>query len=153
MDLGVREDRNRRMIDLLIKLYILVPAILLVITIGLIVNLNIKIAKYKVCQGTIIGFYENTSELRVGSYEKKAVSPIVSYTVNGHTYEFVGNYYSTSMNIGQQVNVMYSKADASKATIKSGLYFAPAITGGLTILFILPIIIYIVLKSKGLINF
>lgn len=143
----------KRMIDLLLKLYIIVPVILLVVTIILIVNANNKMAKYDVCQGTIIKFYENTSELRVGSYETKAVSPVVSYTVNGKSYEFIGNYYSTTMKVGQQVDVMYSKTDVSKATIKTGLYFGPAITGGLTILFILPIIIYIVLKSKGLINF
>ena len=141
------------MISLLLKLYILVPLILFIVTIFLIINLNNKVTKYDVCQGTIVRFYENTSELRVGSYETKAISPVVSYTVNGKSYEFIGNYYSTSMKVGQQVDVMVSKADASKATIKAGLYIAPAITGGLTISFILPIIIYIMLKSKGIINF
>jgi len=57
------------------------------------------------------------------------------------------------MKVGQEVKVLYNKEDNSKATIKTGIYFAPIITGGLTLLFILPIIIYLVLKSKGIISF
>lgn len=141
------------MIETLMKLYIFVPIILFVVTLVLIVNGNHKMHKYNECTGTIVRFYENTSELRVGSYETKAVSPVVSYSVNGRTYEFTGNYYSTSMKVGQEVKVLYNKEDNSKATIKTGIYFAPIITGGLTLLFILPIIIYLVLKSKGIISF
>ena len=141
------------MIEILMKLYVFVPIILFVVTLIFIVNGNNKMNKYNECTGTIVRFYENTSELRVGSYETKAVSPVVSYSVNGRTYEFTGNYYSTSMKVGQEVKVLYNKEDNSKATIKTGIYFAPIITGGLTLLFILPIIIYLVLKSKGIISF
>lgn len=141
------------MIEILMKLYVFVPIILFVVTLILIVNGNNKMNKYNECTGTIVRFYENTSELRVGSYETKAVSPVVSYSVNGRTYEFTGNYYSTSMKVGQEVKVLYNKEDNSKATIKTGIYFAPIITGGLTLLFILPIIIYLVLKSEGIISF
>lgn len=141
------------MIEILMKLYVFVPIILFVVTLILIVNGNNKMNKYNECTGTIVRFYENTSELRVGSYETKAVSPVVSYSVNGRTYEFTGNYYSTSMKVGQEVKVLYNKEDNSKATIKTGIYFAPIITGGLTLLFILTIIIYLVLKSKGIISF
>lgn len=141
------------MIEILIKCYTIVPIVLFIVTLILIVNGNNKMNKYNECSGTIVRFYENTSELRVGSYETKAVSPVVSYSVNGKTYEFTGNYYSTSMKVGQEVKILYNKADHSKATIKTGIYFAPIIMGGLTLLFILPIIIYAVLKSKGFINF
>lgn len=141
------------MIEILMKLYVLVPIILLVVTLVLIVNGNNKMNKYNECTGIIVRFYENTSELRTDSYETKAVSPVVSYSVNGRTYEFTGNYYSTSMKVGQEVKVLYNKEDNSKATIKTGIYFAPIITGGLTLLFVLPIIIYLVLKSKGIISF
>lgn len=112
------------------KLYVFVPIILFVVTLILIVNGNNKMNKYNECTGTIVRFYENTSELRVGSYETEAVSPVVSYSVNGRTYEFTGNYYSTSMKVGQEVKVLYNKEDNSKATIKTGIYFAPIITGG-----------------------
>lgn len=141
------------MIYLLMKLYFIVPLVLLVVTVILINNANSKMKNYNECRGTIVRFYENTSQLRVSSYENKAISPVISYTVNGKTYEFIGNYYSTSMKVGQQVNVLYSKSDCSKATIKTGVFFAPIITGGLTVLFILPIVIYVILKSKGIINF
>lgn len=143
----------KNMISVLIKLYPIVPIILLVVTILLVFNCKNKINRYNECVGTITGFYENTAETRLGSYENKAISPIVSYTVNGKSYEFIGKYYSTTMKVGNEVNVMYDKDDVSKATIKTGLYFAPIITGALTLLFTLPIIIYIILTSKGIINF
>lgn len=140
------------MMDLLMKLYMIIPAILLIVTITLIVNGNNKLKNYNECTGTIVRFYENTSELRVDAYESKAVSPVISYMVNGKNYEFIGNYYSTSMRVGQKVNVLYDKSDCTKATIKTGIYFPPIITGGLTLLFILPFIIFVILKSKGILN-
>ena len=99
------------MIEIFVKLYIFVPIILFVVTLLLIANGNNKIKKYNECTGTIVRFYENTSELRVDSYETKAVSPVVSYSVNGRNYEFIGNYYSTSMKVGQDVKVIYNKKD------------------------------------------
>lgn len=143
----------RRMVNILMKLYVIVPAVLLIVTIALVANGYNKTKKYNECTGTIVRFYENTSELRVGSYESKSISPVISYSVSGKTYEFTGNYYSTSMKVGQEVKVLYNKEDNSKASIKTGIYFAPVITGGLALLFILPLIIYAVLKSKGIISF
>lgn len=141
------------MVEMLVKYYIVVPAILFAVTVVLILNYYNKINRYNECTGIIVRFYENTSELMLGAYETKAVSPVVSYSINGRTYEFTGNYYSTSMKVGQEIKILYSREDNSKATIKTGVYFAPIITGGLTFLFILPIIIYGVLRSKGIINF
>lgn len=146
-------DRGIKMASVLIKLYIIVPIILLIVTIFLIRNCKNKINQYNECVGTITGFYKNTSAIRHGSSENVAISPIVTYTVNGETYEFVGNYYATTMKVGNEVNVMYNKQDNSKAVIKTGIYFAPLITGALTLFFIIPIIVYVILKSKGLINF
>lgn len=146
-------DKVKNMISMLLKLYTIVPIILLAVTIFLFFNCKNKINRYNECVGTITGFYENTTENRVGSYENKAISPVISYSVNGHSYEFIGNYYSTTMKVGNEITVMYEKDDASKATIKTGLYIAPIITGSLTLLFILPISIYVILKNKGIINF
>lgn len=143
----------KNVISVLIKLYPIVPMILLVVTILLVFNCKNKISRYNECAGTIIGFYENTAEMHLDSYEHKAISPIVQYSVDGKSYEFVGKYYSTTMKVGDEVEVMYDKDDASKATIKTGLYFAPIVTGALTLLFILPIIIYIILNNKGIISF
>lgn len=145
--------KEKKMISVLLKLYPIIPIVLLTVTVLLSINFRSKTSHYSECTGIITGFYENTTENRLGSYENKAISPIVSYSVDGKAYEFIGNYYSTSMKVGNEVNVIYDKNNVSRATIKTGLYFAPIITGSLTLLFLLPIIIYFILKSKGIINF
>lgn len=140
------------MLKILMNLYFIVPLILLITTVLLIINGINKTKQYEQCAGTIVGLYENISGPFVNAGEKR-VSPIVSYSVNGQSYEFVGNYYSTNMVVGQEVEVLYKKDDYTKAFIKTGIFFAPIVTGGLTILFIIPIIIFAVLKSKNIINF
>ena len=54
---------------------------------------------------------------------------------------------------GDTVKVLYSKENHAEATIKTGGFIAPIITGGLTVAFMIPVIIYIVMKAKGLLNF
>lgn len=147
------DNRVKNIMSVLIKLYPIIPIVLLIVTVCLIVNSKNKLERYHECVGTIVGFYENTAETRLNSYESKAISPVVSYSVDGVSYEFIGKYYSTTMQEGNKVSVMYNKNDPSKAAIKTGLFLAPLITGALTLLFVLPIVIYIVLKSKGLVNF
>lgn len=139
------------MIGIFMKLYIIVPLILFIVTVVLIINGVNKTKRYDECTGVIIAFRESTA-YKVDSYGKKAISPIVEYQVNGHKYEFVGNFYATNMSVGKKVNVMYDKDDFTKATIKTGIYVAPIITGGLTIFFVLPIIIFVILKAKNIIN-
>lgn len=140
------------MLEILMNLYFIVPLILLVITVLLIISGTNKLKQYGECTGTIVGIFENTSGPFVDAGEKR-VSPIVSYSVNGQNYEFIGNYYSTNMVVGQEVKVLYNKDNHAKASIKTGIFFAPIITGALTIVFIIPIIIFVVLKSKNMINF
>ena len=140
------------MIEILMKLYIVVPLILLIVTVVLIFNIVKKANRCEECMGEIVAFRKSTA-YGVDSYGKKAISPIVEYQVKGQKYQFVGNYYSTNMTVGKKVNVMYDKNDFAKATIKTGIYVAPIITGGLAIFFILPIIIFAVLKANNMINF
>ena len=137
----------------LIILFVTVPLILWGVTVLLIINGVNKKKKWNECIGIIADFYENTSVMRLNSYETTAISPVVSYEVDGQKYDFIGNFYSTNMKVGQKLNVLYDKNNFSKATIKKGLYIAPMITGGLAILFTIPIIVFIILKSKNLINF
>lgn len=141
------------MISVLVRLYPIVPVILLTVTVFLLRNCKNKAAHYNECPGIITGFHENTAETRLGSYETKAISPVVSYTVAGRSYEFIGKYCSTAMKVGDEVPVMYHKDDASKAAIKTGVYFGPIVTGALALLSLLPIVICSILKSKGLISF
>lgn len=144
--------RRKKMIEILMKLYSVMPLILFIVTVILIVNGVNKTKRYDECMGVIVAFRESTA-YRVDSCGKKAISPIVEYQVNGQKYEFVGNFYSTNMTVGKKVNVMYDRNNIAKATIKTGIYVAPIITGGLTILFVLPIIIFVILKAKNIINF
>lgn len=137
--------------DKVIVLLIIVAAILYTVTVILIVNAKNKLKNYDECTGTIKSIYENASALRVGSKGHEAVSPVVGYTVGGADYEFTGNYYSTSMKVGQEVKVLYKRDDYSKAAIKAGVYLAPIITGVLAAAFTLPIIICIVLTAKGIV--
>lgn len=140
------------MSDLVLMLLIAVPAILFAVTVALIVNCALKMKHYMKCTGVIAGFYEGTSP--VGSdFGEKAISPIISYTVDGQKYELIGNYCSTMMKEGQNIDILYNKEEPSKAVIERGLYFAPAITGGLTLLSAFALIIFVMLKSKGLVVF
>lgn len=140
------------MLDLIWILLVVVPMILFVVTVTLIVNGAHKLENYTECAGIIVRFYEATSPAST-DFGKKAISPVVSYTVNGRKYEFIGHYCSTSMKVGQKINILYNHEDPSKATIKKGLYVAPMITGALTLLFTLALVIFVVLKNKGLISF
>ncbi len=139
------------MLNTFIMLFPIIPIILLVVTICLGVNAHNKLSNFSECPGTIVDFYENTSELRVGTDATKAISPIVVYNVNGREYKFTGNYCSTSMKVGDTVKVMYDSNNYENATLKTGLYVAPIITGGLALFFGIACIILFVLKSKGII--
>lgn len=132
-------------LDLFFKLYIVIPIVLLVVTIFIYINSFRKFKNYKKADGTIIDFYENTNEVRLNSYEHKAISPVISYKVNETEYEFIGNFCSTSMKKGDVVTILYDPHNPKKASIKNGLYFAPIILSLLTtISFIVLIIIKII---------
>lgn len=141
------------MTNILLKLYVLIPLILLMVTVLLIIKGNKKLKQYSECKGVIIGFYKNTSEIGLNAYEHKAISPIISYSVNEKEYEFIGNVYSTTMKEGKEVKVLHDKTDPSKAVMKAGILFAPLITGALAVFFVVPVIVYVILKSKGLVIF
>lgn len=136
--------------DLFFKIFIIVPIILTVATILLIVNSSQKLKTYSECSGTIIRFYETTNSQQGSSEKDKSISPVISYTVEGKTYEFTGNYYSTSMKVGQEIKVMYHNEDPSNATVKTGLYVAPMIVGILALTFTLFYIIWIIFRKKDL---
>ncbi len=141
------------MLALFFKLFIIVPLILLVVTIFLLRNSVRKLKTYRECTGTIIRFYKTTSPARVDLDHRYGISPVIAYKAHGKTYEFLGNYYSTWMKVGQEIQVMYHEEDPSKATVKKGLYVAPLITGALTLGFSSAFIVLMILKSKGILSF
>ena len=126
-----------------------VSIILFVITAILVLNGTNKNAYYHECSGTIIRFFENSSEGMVDSYENVAISLVVEYEVNEKRYKLIRNYYYTTMRIGQKFRGLYSENDPSKASIKNGIFFAPIITGTLATVFLIPAIIYFLIKVKG----
>ncbi len=138
---------SNRILEIFVKLYPIIPSALLVVTVVLCWNLYNKSTKYNETKGIIVDFYETTSEMRVSMDAVKAISPIVVYEINGREYRFIGNYCTTNMKIGDTVKVLYDKTYPEKALIKTGLYIAPLITGGLCVLFILPIIVSVIYKK------
>lgn len=136
----------------LVLLFIIVDVILYMITAFLLMNVRSKHKNYVECTGTIIDFHLSKPEMP-GSHYSKEISPIVSYEVNGNKYEFIGKFYSTNMKVGKKVKVFYHKEDYSKASMKGFVYFAPLITGGIAIVFMIPIIILFMLKSNDIISF
>ncbi|MGI6699428.1 MAG: hypothetical protein ACOX6G_03805 [Christensenellales bacterium] len=119
-----------------LALYLIAPAILLIVTLILVQKAFKKVDNSIQIEGTIIRFDGRGR-------------PIVSYNIDGADYVFVGNYRTSLMRIGQKIQILYDLEDHSKATIKAGLYLAPIITGGIALLFLLPGIVMLVLASGG----
>lgn len=140
------------MLNLIFVILIAVFAVLLTVTVALVLYGSRKRKNYNEATGVIVKFRVGTSPAASEIGEKR-FSPIVSYTVNGQNYEFVGNYCSTGMKAGQKIDLLYNPEEPSKAIIKKGLYVAPMITGALTLMVVLAIAILLVLKSKGIVNF
>lgn len=143
-------ERIRKMINPIITLLPIVPIILLIVTIVLCVNANKKLSTYGECQGTIVELVKTRDRIRSANRSNDVISPVVVYQVNGRQYQFTGNYYSTSMKVGDSVKVMYDLSNHSKATLKTGLYVGPAITGGLALFFGIACTFLVILKAKGI---
>lgn len=129
----------------------IVTVIMLVITVILGINGAKKLQHRAECTGTIVGFYKDTTAMMRNDYETYRISPIISYTVNGKTYEIKGNYYDTTMKEGKQVTLLYELDDPAKATIKTGVWLGPVITGAIALLFAILSIAFTVVKNMGLI--
>lgn len=136
----------------LLRLNICIPVILWGVTIFLIMRGRNKIKNCNECMGTIVDFHI-TKPLFSKPGQLLAISPIVLYVVNGQRYQFYGNYYASTMKVGQEIKVLYNKYNFSKATIKTGLYFAPLVTSVLAFVFTSISIIIEVLIYNNVINF
>ena len=141
------------MLALFLKLFFLVPVILLVVTIALIRNSVKKLKNYRECTGMIMRFSKIKSPARINLDHRYRIAPVIEYKVHGKTYEFFGNYYSSWMKVGQKIQIMYHEEEPFKATVKNGLYVAPLVTGILTLGFTSAFVVLMILKSKGILNF
>ena len=137
--------------SIILKIYPVIPTILLIVTIAFSVSAAKKNSNYARCTGTIVDFYTERSEAKISDDANRMISPVITYSVNGNEYKITGTYYSNSMKVGDKVELLYDEANPNKATLKGGLFVIPLITGGLTLVFGIGYIILIVLKSKGII--
>lgn len=138
------------MLHFIFSVFLVVSFVLVIVTVVLGINGAKKNATFQECNGTIIEIYEGSSEGIVGSYDRVPIYPVVEYTVHGTRYEFVGGYYSADMKVGDDVVVLYDPFDPSVASMKSGTFFAPIVTGAIAAVFLILTITYFVIKSKGL---
>ena len=137
------------MFNLIKIVFFCVSIIMGVIGVKLYKSSKMKLETYATCRGRIERFIISRTG-GVGKDNRKSISTVVSYLVDARRYEFTSGYYSSSMKEGQEVEVMYSREDPSKAAIKSGLFVAPAILGVLAVVFLLLAIIFCFVPGRGL---
>ena len=140
------------MVKYIFRAFVFVCLILIIVTVILVVSAIKKTENYLSSTGSIIGFHESSNAASVDSYNEKNIAPIISYNAIGLTYEVLGNFCSTSMKIGDKIDILYDASNPNKAVIKKGLFLAPIITGSLALLFGFLAIVYIFVRHKGIIN-
>ena len=132
------------MLEIFQNCFFIIPIIFLIITIILVIKLVKRNKEYVEGIGIITDFHKNTNEMRLNGYETEAVSPVITYEVNGTKYDFIGNYYSTTMKVGDKIKIMYNQNNPKEATTKKGLNLAVVILGAFTII---SFIVLIILQS------
>ncbi len=134
--------------EILIKLFIIVPIILYLVTARLVANSVHKLKNYHECMGTIVRFEQKKPLLGSSPEWSSSRTPIIAYTVNGKTYEFFTDYFSSTMKVGKKIRILYSNEDFSKATVKAGLYTIPIVTGSLAVGFTIAYVVAFILWNK-----
>lgn len=129
------------MLEIFQNWFFIVPIIFLIITIILIIKLIKRNKEYVEGVGTITDFHKNTNEMRLKDYETEAISPVITYEVNGTKFDFIGNYYSTTMKIGDKIKIMYNQNNPKDATTKKGLNLTVVILGAFTIISFIVLIV------------
>ena len=140
------------MLKYIFRAFAFVCLILIIVTVFLVISAIKKTENYLSSTGSIIGFHESSVAASVDSYNEKNIAPIISFDANGQNYKILGNFCSTSMKIGDKIDILYDASNPNKAVIKKGLFLAPAITGALALLFGFLTIAYIIVRHTGAIN-
>lgn len=139
------------MLNFILILFVIISLILFIVTVVLIANHHRKLKTYDQCTGIIEGFWNRKPPFQTA--RETLISPVISYTVNGEAHKFAGAYCASWMQIGQEIELLYDKKDPTKVSIKKGLYLAPIITGSITLIFIVTIILLVFLKVNGIVAF
>ena len=139
----------KRNMSVLLRLFPIVPLVLLIVTLALTVSARNKLKNCGECTGTILRMEKFTSASGSTLDGESTIAPVVEYEVDGQRYEFVGRYASSSMKAGDRVQVLYDRADHSKAYIKNGVYAAPLILGAVTAVSLIALVILLALRGRG----
>ena len=139
------------MLNLILILLAVVSAILFTVMIISFVSDTKKRNQYSECIGTIERIWKRKSPGERSN--QQIISPIISYTVGGEKYEIVGTSYSTNIEIGEEVVVLFNEGNPSKAMMKKGLYFTSFVSGIVGLAFATAFIVMSALKYAGLISF
>ena len=97
------------MVKYIFRAFVFVCLILIIVTVILVVSAIKKTENYLSSTGSIIGFHESSNAASVDSYNEKNIAPIISFNANGQTYEVLGNFCSTSMKIGDKIDILYEQ--------------------------------------------
>ncbi len=137
---------KEKLFNFIITFFSIVAVVLLAITVYLIIDTQDTLKNYCDGAGKIVSFYE-TQDM----YDEEEINtyPIISYIVDGKSYEFEASFFSSTMQIGQEIPLMYAKENPSDVIIKGGLYIAPIITGSMTLVFGIVVIVFAILKKTG----
>lgn len=109
--------------SLLSGAFLATSAFLLVILSVFELSYHKKVKSYQETNGTIVdllGGFGGTGH---------RIIPLINYEVDGNPHEFKSDYYSTDMNIGDNITILYDKNNPDEAVVKESLYFLPSIFG------------------------
>ncbi len=137
----VRKNRkvNKMVPKIIFSAFTLIGVLLGIVTVILYSRGKRKRETCESCEGTIV-------DLIVKRYGKeRRISAVVTYQVEGTEYKFVPSYSSTSMRVGQKVEVLYDAQDPSRAELKAGTLFVPMVTGFLSVVFLAIGIVFMML--------
>lgn len=139
------------MLNLILTVLAIVSGISFTVMIVSFVNSTKKRKHYSRCMGRIQRIWKRRSP--GGPANQQLISPIVSYTVCGKTYEIVGTSYSKKIEIGQEVVVLFDENAPSKAIMKKGMYFMSVLSGIVGLAFAVGFLILTALNHVGLLSF
>jgi len=130
------------------KIMPVVLIVLLVVVFFITKNALTKKQHYVQSTGKIVELHEEKSEAKIGSDAYNMISPVIEYSYNGGNHRVIGNYFSKSMKIGDEIEILVDKNNPENAIVKKGIYIAPIITSVVFVAFLVFYIVLVILKKN-----
>ena len=122
------------------KYFFIIPLILFTVTIILIIRI-IKIRKkYIKIKGVIESF-----DIKSDDEYNNIISPVISYEIENKKYESKINWYTESMKVGDEIDILYNPLKKDEAVSKNGTLLTAGVTGVLAIFFLIAYIIILLI--------